>query len=296
MVENVTLEKPLSQEHNMSLPEQNPNIDISVLLPVRGRPIPMEQCLHTLISTATHPERIEVLIAFDDDDTDTIDYFVDVIAPYLDAKGVIYSAMQFKRLGYIRLNEYLNELANHSTGQWIFFWNDDAVMTTAGWDDVIREHNDKFTLLRAETNHEHPYAIFPILPRKWVELTGNISPHQINDAWTSQIGWMLDIVTTIPVMIEHERFDLTGKNDDDVFRNRPMLEGNPKHPRDFNHITWRTRRIQDAMTIANYLVPLGYDLTHFKLGLENKINIWEKMIKLDKKGLMKQWSPEELGH
>jgi hypothetical protein len=280
----------------MSLPEQNPNIDISVLLPVRGRPIPMEQCLHTLISTATKPERIEVLIAFDDDDIDTIDYFVDVIAPYLDTKGVTYSAMQFKRLGYIRLNEYLNELANHSTGQWIFFWNDDAVMTTSAWDDVIREHNDQFTLLRAETNHEHPYAIFPILPRKWVELTGNISPHQINDAWTSQIGWMLDIVTTIPVMIEHERFDLTGKNDDDVFRNRPMLEGNPQHPRDFNHITWRKRRIQDAMTIANYLVPLGYDLTHFKLGIENKINIWEKMIKLDKKGLMKQWSPEELGH
>lgn len=280
----------------MSLPEQNPNIDISVLLPVRGRPIPMEQCLHTLISTATKPERIEVLIAFDDDDTDTIDYFVDVIAPYLDAKGVTYSAMQFKRLGYIRLNEYLNELANHSTGQWIFFWNDDAVMTTSAWDDVIREHNDQFTLLRAETNHEHPYAIFPILPRKWVELTGNISPHQINDAWTSQIGWMLDIVTTIPVMIEHERFDLTGKNDDGVFRNRPMLEGNPQHPRDFNHITWRNRRMQDAMTISNYLVSLGYDLTHFKLGVENKINIWEKMIKLDKKGLMKQWSPEELGH
>jgi hypothetical protein len=280
----------------MRLPKQNPNIDISVLLPVRGRPIPMEQCLHTLISTATKPERVEVLIAFDDDDTDTIDYFVDVIAPYLDYKGVTYSAMQFKRLGYIRLNEYLNELANHSTGQWIFFWNDDAVMTTAGWDDVIREYNDKFTLLRAETNHEHPYAIFPILPRKWVELTGNISPHQINDAWTSQIGWMLDIVTTIPVMIEHERFDLTGKNDDDVFRNRPMLEGNPRHPRDFNHITWRTRRIQDAIKIGNYLEPLGYDLTHFRLGIENKINIWEKMIKLDKKGLMKQWSPEELGH
>lgn len=296
MVESVTLEKPQSHEHNMSLPEQNPNIDISVLLPVRGRPIPMEQCLHTLISTATKPERIEVLIAFDDDDTDTIDYFVDVIAPYLDAKGVTYSAMQFKRLGYIRLNEYLNELANHSTGQWIFFWNDDAVMTTSAWDDVIREHNDQFTLLRAETNHEHPYAIFPILPRKWVELTGNISPHQINDAWTSQIGWMLDIVTTIPVMIEHERFDLTGKNDDGVFRNRPMLEGNPQHPRDFNHITWRNRRMQDAMTISNYLVSLGYDLTHFKLGVENKINIWEKMIKLDKKGLMKQWSPEELGH
>jgi len=279
----------------MSLPERNPNIDISVLLPVRARPGPMEQCLRTLIDTANRPGRIEVLIAFDDDDTDTIDYFVDVLAPYLDSKGVTYSAMQFKRLGYLRLNEYLNELANHSTGNWIFFWNDDAVMTTNHWDDIIRQYDDRFALLRAETNHEHPYAIFPILPRKWVEITGNISPHQINDAWTSQIGWMLDIVITIPVMIEHERFDLTGKNDDDVFRNRPMLEGNPKHPRDFNHIDWRKRRIQDAMKIGNYLEPLGYDLTHFRLGIENKINIWDKMIKLDKKNLMKQWSPEELG-
>lgn len=295
MVENAILEKPISHENNMSLPERNPNIDISVLLPVRARPGPMEQCLRTLIDTANRPGRIEVLIAFDDDDTDTIDYFVDVLAPYLDSKGVTYSAMQFKRLGYLRLNEYLNKLANHSTGNWIFFWNDDAVMTTNHWDDIIRQYDDRFALLRAETNHEHPYAIFPILPRKWVEITGNISPHQINDAWTSQIGWMLDIVITIPVMIEHERFDLTGKNDDDVFRNRPMLEGNPAHPRDFNHIDWRKRRMQDAMKIGNYLEPLGYDLTHFRLGLENKINIWEKMIKLDKKGLMKQWSPEELG-
>ena len=278
----------------MSLPEQNPNIDISVLLPVRARPVPMQQCLHTLIDKATHPERIEVLIAFDDDDTDTIDYFVDVIAPYLDAKGVTYSAMQFKRLGYIRLNEYLNELANHSTGKWILFWNDDAVMTTPAWDDVIRQYNDQFALLRAETNHEHPYAIFPILPRKWVEITGNISPHQINDAWTSQIGWMLDIVITIPVMIEHERFDLTGKNGDEVFKNRPMLEGNPQNPRDFNHITWRKRRQHDAVKIADYLATLEYDLTHFKQGMENKIDIWGKMIKLDKKGLMRQWSTSEL--
>jgi hypothetical protein len=105
---------------------------------------------------------------------------------------------------------------------------------------------------------------------------------------------MLDIVITIPVMIEHERFDLTGKNGDDVFRNRPMLEGNPNHPRDFNHVTWRTRRMQEAMKIANYLVSLDYDLEHFRLGIENKIDIWHKMLKLDPKGLMKSWSTSEL--
>ena len=170
------------------------------------------------------------------------------------------------------------------------------MMTTTGWDDVIRSHNDQFALLRAETNHEHPYAIFPILPRKWVEITGHLSPHQINDAWTSQIGWMLDIVVTIPVMVQHQRYDLTGMNGDDVFKNRPMLEGNPNNPRDFNHVTWRKRRMQEAMMIGNYLAPLGYDLTHFKLGIENKVDIWEKMAALDKKGLLKQWKIHELDH
>ena len=271
----------------------DPNIDISVLLPTRGRPIPLEQSLRSLLDLAEQPDRIEILIAFDNDDVDTIDYFTDVIVPYLDSTGCTYSAMQFKRLGYIKLNEYLNELAQHSTGSWLFFGNDDAIMTTQGWDRVIAGHTE-FALLRAETNHEHPYAIFPILPRKWVEITGHLSPHQINDAWTSQIAWMLDIVTTIPVMIEHERFDLTGKNGDDTFKNRPMLEGNPEHARDFNHITWRKTRIDEAVKIATYLEPLGYNMSHFRDGLSGKIDIWHKMAKLDTKGLMTQW--KNIGH
>ena len=184
MQERETLEKQLSPEIKSALtnlPERDPTIDISILLPVRGRPEPLEKCLHTLIDSAKNPERIEVLIAFDDDDTDTINYFVENIAPYLDDLDVRYSAMQFKRLGYIRLNEYLNELARHSHGAWMFFWNDDAVMTTQDWDQVIMDHDDEFVLLRAETNHEHPYAIFPIVPRKWVEITGHLSPHQITN-------------------------------------------------------------------------------------------------------------------
>jgi hypothetical protein len=105
---------------------------------------------------------------------------------------------------------------------------------------------------------------------------------------------MLDIVTTVPIMIEHERFDLTGKNNDDTFRNRPMLEGNPDHPKDFNHSTWRKHRMQEAMKIANYLIPLGFDATHFRQGLDNKIDIWGKMLALDKKGLMRSWKTAEL--
>ena len=276
------------------LPPDNP-IDISILLPTRGRPKPLEQCLRTLLDRAKDPSRIEVMLAFDNDDSENIKHFVDVVQPYLDDLGVEYSAIQFERLGYMRLNEYLNELARHSQGSWLFFWNDDAVMKTQDWDQVIRDNGQEFNLLRAETNHEHPYAIFPIVPRKWVEITGHLSPHQINDAWVSQVAWMLDIVITIPVMVQHERYDLTGKNGDEVYKNRPMLEGNPSNPRDFNHVTWNEIRINECMQLAQHLFPLGHDMNHFKWGIKgkddqgNKYDIWCKMNAADPHKQLKQW-------
>ena len=272
------------------LPPDNP-IDISILLPTRGRPKPLEQCLRTLLDRAKDPSRIEVMLAFDNDDTENIAYFVDVIQPYLDDLGVEYSAIQFERLGYMRLNEYLNELAQHSQGSWLFFWNDDAVMKTQDWDQVIRDNAQEFYLLRAETNHEHPYAIFPILPKKWVEITGHLSPHQINDAWTSQVAWMLDIVKTIPVMIHHERYDLTGENLDETFKERIMLENMPgNNPRDFNHISWRKRRIDETFKIADYLDSIGRDTTWFRDSIVGKNpDIWARMILQDPHKRLRQW-------
>ena len=270
--------------------------DIGVLLPTRGRTTALMTSVKSLYDHAADPKSIKLLLAFDQDDSVGLEYFNTDLKPWLDLIGAEYLALNFVPLGYIRLNEYVNFLAKHVDARWYLVWNDDAVMTTPHWDNVIRQYNDQFALLRAETNHEHPYAIFPILPKKWLELTGHISPHQLNDAWTSQVAWMLDVVITIPVMIEHQRFDLTGKNGDNVFMNRPMLEGNPGHPRDFNHMSWRMRRQDDANKIAHYLEKSGYDLTHFKSGIENKINIWEKMLKLDHKGLMKSWSSTDLDH
>jgi len=231
------------------------------------------------------------MLAFDNDDIENIKYFVDVIQPYLDDLGVEYSAIQFERLGYMRLNEYLNELAKHSQGSWLFFWNDDAVMKTQDWDQVIRDNAQEFNLLRAETNHEHPYAIFPILPKKWVEITGHLSPHQINDAWTSQVAWMLDIVKTIPIMIHHERYDLTGENLDETFKERIMLENMPgQDPRDFNHISWRNRRIEETAKIADYLDSIGRDTTWFRDSMTGKNpDIWARMVLQDPHKRLRQW-------
>ena len=273
-----------------------PEFNIAVLLPTRGRAEMLERSIQSLVSLAKDPNQIQLMLAFDNDDKVGTKHFEQVVQPWLDDHMINYTAMTFDPLGYIRLNEYVNELARNSDARWLVFWNDDAVMQTQDWDVEIMKWDGQFKLLAFQTHNLHPYSIFPIVPRKWLDLLGYLSPHQISDAWLSQQAYMLDIMERIPVEVLHDRHDLTGNNKDETFLNRPMLEGNPNNPRDFNHVTWRKRRMQEAMMIGNYLAPLGYDLSHFRLGLENKIDIWEKMAALDKKGLMKQWKIHELDH
>jgi hypothetical protein len=236
-------------------------VAISMLLPTRGRTHSLKTALLTLAELADDPGQIEMLLAFDDDDSVSYQWFADNIAPQLDALGVRYTAMGFERLGYIRLNEYLNVLAQSAQGDWLFFWGDDAVMKSQGWDSRILEQAGRFRVLRMPTHNGHPYAIFPIVPRQWFEMFGYLSPHQLTDTWCSYIGYMLDIMQDIDVDVLHDRADLTGNNNDETFQNRPMLEGNPHDPRDFYHANWNQRRMQDADRLAAMLRDQGEDVT-----------------------------------
>jgi hypothetical protein len=88
---------------------------------------------------------------------------------------------------------------------------------------------------------------------------------------------MLDIMVTVPIKVVHDRHDLTGNNDDDTFKNRPMLEGNPNHPRDFNYVDWRKRRFQDAVTINQHLESIGQSTEWFRNVVAGTQSPWEKM-------------------
>lgn len=261
--------------------------DITVLLPTRGRQEPLRQCLETLISRARYPENLEIMLAFDDDDRDSIDYFNHAVVPYLEDTGVSYTAMEYPRYGYNQLHRYINSLTKHSSGKWIVFWNDDAVMHTQHWDTVIHQYENDFVLLRAETNHGHPYAIFPIFPREWADVIGHVSQHPLNDAWLSQIGWLLDIVVTVPIYIEHERHDLTGKNQDATYNERKILEGNSLNPLDFLYMDYRKMRIQEAHTLYHHVKQTrGIELEHLMDAESGKVDPWAKMLAMDKNGLM----------
>ena len=258
-----------------------PEFDLAILLPTRGRDGMLERSVKSLIELADIPIRIQIMLGFDNDDTVGTKYFVEELQPWLDQHKINYTAIMFKPLGYIRLNEYVNELARKSDARWLVFWNDDAVMETQSWDTKIMDWEGQFKLLAFHTHNDHPYSIFPIVPRKWLDLLGYLSPHQISDAWLSQQAYMLDIWERIDVDVLHDRHDLTGNNNDATFQNRPMLEGNPGDPNDFHSVKQMDLRHRDALKIAGYLDSIGQDISFIKNVFIGTQDPWEKLAKND---------------
>jgi hypothetical protein len=231
---------------------------ISVLLPTRGRREVLKSSLESLISKATDPEKVELLLGIDDDDEGAREYIEQEIAPMLREYKVECRANIFKPLGYENLHVYVNTLAGNASGDWLFFWNDDGIMVTDGWDDVIRSYTGQFKLLAPRDNHDgHPYAIFPIVPRDWFTLVDHLSQNAQNDAWLSHIAYMLDIFERIDVEFIHDRADITGNNDDPTFQNRKYMEGNPSDPKDFGHPGMQQARVATAYKIAWFLNRIG---------------------------------------
>jgi len=255
-----------------------PTKRISVLLPTRGRAELSFKALTTLWSTADNNKGIEYLIALDDDDQASIDYYESTVIPYLEDEGLDYEIHVVPRWGYAKLNEYINYLGRQASGEFILFWNDDAIMETKGWDKEIDKFKGKFRVLRMPDQSEHPYSIFPIVPHKWKSLLGELSPQQMTDAWVSQVAYLCNIMVNIPVKVTHDRFDLTGNNNDETYNNRPQFEGNPNDPRDLNSPEMSLRRYKDCAKIMWYLREIDDYNDHFEKVINSpkgKYNAWK---------------------
>jgi hypothetical protein len=252
---------------------------ISVLLPTRGRREVLRKSLDSLVSKATHPERLEILFGVDEDDQSVIDYIKEEIAEDLKEVGIEARASIFKPLGYENLHIYVNTLAGAATGEWMFFWNDDCLMVSEGWDEVIDQYNGQFKLLGPKDNHAgHPYAILPIVPRDWFILMGHLSQNPQNDAWLSHIAYMLDIFERVDFEFIHDRADITGNNDDETFKNRKYMEGNPNDPKDFGHTDMQNARVNSAHKIAWFLDKIGTPSEFWEKVKTGEQDPFEKMV------------------
>jgi hypothetical protein len=249
--------------------------DISVLLATRGRTDSLKRSVDSLLDCATEPDKLQILFAFDRDDTVGLGFFQNSYKQQLLDRKTNFAAMVFDRMGYTALHRYSNALARHAPAHWLMIWNDDAVMQTRGWDREIMNWQGKFRLLAVHTHRDHPYSIFPIVPRSWFDLLDYISPHPSQDAWVSQQAYMLDILERIPVWVLHDRFDLTGNNHDDTYEERHIMEGRPNEPGDYHHKDMQELRLKDCHRLAQVM----------KHQYQADVSFWENVMN----GLQDPW-------
>jgi len=268
----------------------NPKFDIAMLLATRGRTDSLGRSIRSLVELADNIAQVQIMFAFDRDDEAGLNYFATDLQPWLDARDIAYTAMKFDRMGYIGLHKYNNAMAAASDAKWLCIWNDDAVMETQGWDTEIMRYDGEFKLLSYRTHNLHPYSIFPIVPRKWYDLLGYISPHPTQDGWVSQQAYMLDIYERIAVDVLHDRYDLTGNNLDETYQNRPMLEGKPDDPRDFHSKPMLELRHRDSAKLATYMRSIGMSTVFFENVFRGTQDPWEKLAKNDVNKLMVQFA------
>lgn len=256
--------------------------DISILLPTRGRPELMFASLSTLITLADDNSRIEYLIAIDDDDDESKQFIEATMLPWFEEQNIDLTVFAMPRKGYGRLNEYVNFLGAHSKGAWLIFWNDDAQMRSPGWDTEVASKKGQLKIFRFKDNHnDHPYAIFPIIPREWYVLFECCSPQQQSDAWISQVGYLCDSVEKLNSEVVHDRADLTGNNDDEIYQTRVYHEGNIDNPLDLNHPKFHMLK-QHYAAKWNWLLTLaGQGNGWWEKVSSGEVNPWEKMLEND---------------
>lgn len=223
---------------------------ISVLLPTRQRQAMLEKSLASLMNRAKDPSRIELCLAYDDDDHVTDQYLRS--QPWQSLTGTWQCAttiMRSPRHGYHDLQKYVNALAHRSRGQWLLFWNDDAIMETQSWDDQVRANWHFRMLLHIHcSNHPMHCSIFPLVNREWLELFGELCPINHTDSWISEISSKVGARRVIPVSALHDRFDETGHNNDQTWQDRQGYSNRVYHLPQYQQA-----RLEWADRLSHYL-------------------------------------------
>lgn len=257
---------------------------IAMLIPTHKRTDGLSLSVFSLIDRAHDLDSIEFLLGIDNNDEIAINHFTQVLQPEFDRRGVNYSAILFKPMGYFGLNRYFDGLAANADADWHFCFTDDAIMETDAWDQRIVECTGEFKLLKVHTHNEHPYSIFPIMPAEWRTITGYLSRHQLIDAEVSQLAYFLDIMKIIDVDVTHDRPELTGREADETAQKKQYLEGNPSDPRDFHHPTFIQGRQEDLIKLVTYMKQKNLDLTFYNQVKTGKRDPWERMRENDPNG------------
>lgn len=221
---------------------------VSILMPTRGRVDLARRSTESLLNNCADASHVEIVVAYDNDDTDSAQFFTsprwnDLITSH----GAHSQVIRCEPWGYQGLHRYYTTMARQAKGKWFMIWNDDAVMQSQYWDKQVEQNQDWVGLLHMYTaNFKPSLTLFPLIPRLWLDLFGEISLHQLNDSWIQDVCHQAEAVKSIPVSVFHDRYDVTGNNLDETYARRRYDK------KIYNHESMQAIRHEWAQRLKTY--------------------------------------------
>lgn len=185
---------------------------LSVLLPTRGRPNHLRQAVSSCYDLAKDKNCLEFIFKTDTDDRETIDT-VEWLKDTFAGAGVVCKHLCSDRgNGYFDMHKWVNEMSAVAEGDWIFLFNDDAVIKTQDWDERINcimmqspwIGMEDVSLIVIPTIGRPFAQEFFCLRRKTYEILGHVSLSPHNDNWIYSVMNFLGASINCPMVgIDH---------------------------------------------------------------------------------------------
>ena len=189
------------------------------MVPSRGRPGPLRRTLANIRDTASHPERVEILVWLDDDDTPSLDIKDGLHAECAPCSLKVLVGPRGK--GYDDLHRFCSEMAARAKGDYVMVFSDDGRFVTSNWLQAIEERRHRLSVLHFPTfntpNNKESKSWygsqttnpFPLMHRKLVQLAGHLDGHAGLDAWMHSMGLFMPFGSLVErieaVRIEHDQ-------------------------------------------------------------------------------------------
>jgi hypothetical protein len=223
---------------------------VSVLLPTRKRVRGLVAAIDSLYSLAKNKSNLEFILKIDDDDAETIELF-HKLQSILPVKSIISS----RGNGYHDMHHWVNQMSALATGDWLFLFNDDALMGSQDWDEMllyIGVHNwwgiPDICCISVETVNSPGSQEFMFLRRRVFELLGYYSLIPHNDTWIKTLMPMVSAFISFPlIQVVHQ----IKEYDDDVRREGIPARETTQYTVDNGPM--KLRKLQDALKLQRYI-------------------------------------------
>lgn len=225
---------------------------ISLLLPTRQRPRQLEEFYQTAMQLADRPNKVEVVVYIDDDDSG-------------------YDDMRLPRLIKLRgerktISKCWNDCHEAANGEIFGHMGDDIRFRTPGWDTKVRdafaEYPDRIVFVYGDDGNgeseRNEFGTHGFIHRNWTDVVGYFVPpyyeSDYNDTHLNDLAKGVGRHRFIDILTEHMHFSL-GKSEMDQNTKDRLMRHEKQSPGELYNA--RQQRMERADQIEKLRVFIG---------------------------------------